>query len=71
MIGQFEVRNADVEDFMRKVGALLKEACPPGWVFSVLVASVGEKGACFYISNGDRESMIGTMQEFIQKHREN
>ncbi len=63
----FEVRNEEIEKLLRDIGHLVGNALPEGWVFNLLIASVGEKGSTFYISNGVREDMIKLMIEFVSK----
>lgn len=68
---RFEVRNEAAEKMLREIGQMLREVCPAGFGFSLLVFSFGEGGNMFYTSNAQREDMIRAMQEFIQKFREN
>ena len=68
---KFEVRDEKAEAMLKEIGTLLKRACPPGFGFSLLVFSFGEGGSMFYTSNAQREDMIRSMQEFIEKFREN
>lgn len=68
---KFEVRNEAAEKMLKAIGNELREACPPGFGFSLLVFSFGEGGSMFYTSNAEREGMIRAMQEFIDKFREN
>jgi len=71
VIPKFEVRNAEVEALLKKLGETLGEACPEGFGFTLLLFSLGEGGSLFYISNAVREDVIRSMEEFIQKFREN
>ena len=68
---RFEVRDEKAEAMLKEIGTLLKQACPLGFGFSLLVFSFGEGGSMFYTSNAKREDMIRAMQEFIAKFREN
>lgn len=68
---RFEVRNEKAEQMLREIGQMLRESCPPGFGFSLLVFSFGEGGSMFYVSNSRREDMIRSMEEFIAKFREN
>jgi hypothetical protein len=64
---EFEVRNAEVEADMKAIGGILAQTLPKGWRFSLLIASVGEGGSTFYISNVVREDAVALMKEFIEK----
>lgn len=68
---QYEVRHEGAENMLNEIGGILREACPEGYGFSLLVFSFGEGGNMFYTSNAQREDMIRAMQEFIQKFRAN
>lgn len=67
ILGNFEHRNANAEFFLREISTSVAKACPPGFVFALLLASIGEGGSLFYASNGHREDLIATMKEFILK----
>jgi hypothetical protein len=67
----YEVRNAEVEAKLREIGRMLKESMVPGFGFTLLISSYGEGGSLFYISSVERQDMINTMREFIQKHEPN
>lgn len=69
--GEFEVRDEHAEEMLRVIGERLREACPPGFGFALLVFTMPGAGSMFYMSNAERESMIQTMEEFIAKFREN
>jgi hypothetical protein len=66
---RFEVRNEAAEAMLKQIGQSLREACPKGYGFGLLVFSFGEGGNMFYTSNAQREDMIRAMQEFIAKFR--
>jgi hypothetical protein len=68
--GNFEVRNEQVEVMLREIGEAMRHACPRGFGFTLMIFSF-DKGAMFYTSNAERESMIEAMQEFIAKFRAN
>jgi hypothetical protein len=75
----YEVRHAEAEKMLNKIGQSLREACPPGFGFSLLIFSwaggYDEKGhplgSMFYTSNAERKTMIEAMREFIRKFEEN
>lgn len=69
--GRFAVRDDRAEKMLKEIGQMLREACPPGFGFSLLVFSFGDGGSMFYTSNADRESMCRAMEEFIAKFRPN
>jgi hypothetical protein len=68
---KMEVRDVEAERALNEIGKLLRKMCPKGYGFSLLLFTFGEGGNLFYTSNSRREDMIRTMQEFIQKFREN
>lgn len=68
---KYEVRDAEVEELLGKIGRLLKDSMPAGYGFSLLIFTFGAGGNMFYTSNAEREGMIQAMQEFIAKFREN
>ena len=68
---KFEVRNEEAEKMLKEIGTLLKQACPPGFGFQLLVFSFGSGGSMFYCSNAERDGMIAAMREFIQKFEAN
>jgi hypothetical protein len=67
---KYEVRNEKVEELLRDLGRKLKDAMPPGYGFSLLMFGFSPNNELFYVSSAQREDMIRTMQEFIQKFRE-
>lgn len=71
MAFEFEVRNEEVEQKLKDIGRMLKEAMPAGFGFTFLMFSYGAEGAMFYISSAQREDMIKALREFIQKHEPN
>lgn len=68
---QYEVRDEKAEKMLNEIGKMLREACPPGFGFSLLVFSFGDGGSMFYTSNAERETMCQAMLEFVQKFRPN
>lgn len=68
---RYEVRDEQAELMLNEIGKILKEVCPKGYGFNLLIFSFGEGGNMFYCSNAQREDMIRAMQEFIAKFREN
>ena len=71
----FEVRNPLIEEKLKEIGRMLKASMPEGFGFTVLIFSYeyegGKLGSLFYMSSAERDSMIATMREFIQKHEHN
>lgn len=64
---QFKVRNTTCENILRDMGGILKNACPPGIGFALLIFEHGtDKGGMFYASNSERTSMIKAMEEFLE-----
>lgn len=70
MSDEFEIKNPEVEELLRKLGRELKADMPPGFGFTLFIQSIGEGGATFYISSLNREGNIKALQEFIDKQKE-
>ena len=68
---KFEVRNEEAERMLRNIGEILRDVCPPGFGFSLLVFAFGKNGSMFYTSNAQRDTMIAAMREFIEKFEQN
>lgn len=68
-MSDFEVRNKITEAILRELGEELKKRIPPGNVFTLLIAILGDNGEMFYISSALREDVIRNMKEFILKQR--
>ena len=66
-MGNFEVENNEIKNSMQKIGKIIAMALPKGWGFTLLIWSKGEGGSMFYISNGNRQDVIASMREFIEK----
>lgn len=69
----FEVRNALIEDLLKKLGRSLKAEMPLGFGFTLMIFDYGKTdgSAMFYISSADRQDMIKAMREFIQRYEAN
>lgn len=67
----YEVRNGEIEAKLKEIGRMLKDSMPQGWGFTLLLTSYGAGGSLFYLSSVERQDMIATMREFIQKHEFN
>jgi hypothetical protein len=63
---RFEMRNQMIEDHLRTVGRTIKSEMPPGWGFTLMMFEF-DGPSMFYMSSAQREGMIKTLQEFIQK----
>lgn len=66
----FEVRNEEIEKELKAIGGLIGKALPEGWVFNLVIASAGEGGSTFYISNIEREGSMNLLQELIDKQKD-
>lgn len=66
--GKTEEYNEQVEFALREVAEYAKTRMPEGMGFTLLMFDFGQKGNMFYISNAQREDVINSMQEFIDKH---
>jgi hypothetical protein len=68
---EFEVRDAEAEAMLKELGGILKNICPHGYGFSLLIFTFGQGGNMFYTSNAQRDDMIRAMRELIQKFEPN
>ena len=66
----FEVRNAQAEAYLKKIGDLFRETIPEGYGFAFLLFGYENK-ELFYTSNAERDGVIATMREFIAKFEHN
>ena len=64
---EYEIENAQVEGILKEIGGQLGAKMPAGFGFNLLIFSFGEGGSMFYISNAQRQDMIESMKEFIEK----
>lgn len=58
---------AEVRDLLNDLGGRLREAMLPGWGYVLLIASFGEQGGLFYISNIEREDVFKMMREYMNR----
>jgi hypothetical protein len=63
----FQVRNEEIEAKLKEIGRDLWGRMPQGWGFTLIISSYGEGGSMFYMSSVEREDMIKTMKELIEK----
>lgn len=69
----YEVENAEIEHILNDIGSKIGQKLPEGWGFTLAIASYGEKGSTFYISNVERSGSIDMLKELIvklQEHKE-
>ncbi len=64
---RYEVKDPDIQRLLQFLGSRLGEAMPEGWGFGLFIFSYGENGAMFYISSAEREGMLKTLKEFIDR----
>ena len=58
-----EIVKAKMQDIAKNV----KKELPEGFGFVVLAFKFNEKGQMIYVSNANREDVINSMKEFIEK----
>lgn len=63
----FEVFDENIEIALKEIGTRIGSSLPEGWAFNLVIASTGEKGSTFYISNMVREDAMKLLQELIDK----
>ena len=61
--------NEQVEFALREVAEFIKPKLPDGMGFTLLMFDFGSGGNMFYISDGQREDVLKSMQEFIDKNK--
>lgn len=69
----FEIKNSEIEHILNDIGTKIGYKLPAGWGFTLAIASYGEKGSTFYISNVERSGSIDMLKELIvklQEHKE-
>lgn len=64
---RYEVRDETAEALLKEIGQLLKDICPSGYGFNLMIFNFGERGNVFYASNADRDDMIHIMKDFIDR----
>lgn len=67
--GTTEEFNEQVEFALREVAEYAKTRMPMGLGFTLLMFDFGEGGNMFYISNAQREDVLKSMEEFLEKNR--
>lgn len=63
----YEVENAEIEGVLTDIGGKIGSVLPKGWGFTLAIASYGENGSTFYISNVERSGSIKMLQELQLK----
>ena len=64
----YQVRDPKAEVVLKKLGEILGKSMPENYGFSLLMWTKGDNGNLFYISNGNRQDVIETMKEFIERN---
>lgn len=70
--GKMQEYNEQVEFALRETAEFIKAngRLPIGMGFVLLMFDFGDKGNMFYISDAQREDVLKSMQEFIDKNKE-
>jgi len=70
---RYEVRNEDIERYLRTMAVMLEAELPKGWAFGLFLAPFGVnqpapegRGAVFWISNGDRAGMLDVVRGWVE-----
>ena len=58
---------AEFKPLLQDLGRLIGGMLPTGWGFTLLMFTFGAGGSLFYISNAQREDVLNTMREFLQR----
>ena len=56
---------------MQSIAKKVDEELPDNFGFVVLAFKFNEKGEMIYVSNANREDVVKSMEEFIEKTKEN
>lgn len=56
---------------MQSIARKVDEELPDNFGFVVLAFKFNEKGEMIYVSNANREDVVKSMEEFIEKTKEN
>ena len=67
MMNEEEIVKSKMQNIARKV----KEELPDDFGFVVLAFKFNEKGEMIYVSNANREDVVQSMKEFIEKTENN
>lgn len=69
---RFEVRNPDMERYLRTLATLIDAEAPDGWGWGLFMVPFGANeaapkgnGAVFWISNSEREGMVDAVKGWI------
>jgi hypothetical protein len=69
---RYEVRNEEIERYLRTLGTLIDSESPEGWGWGLFLVPMGEheaepkgRGVVFWISNSDRAGMIDVIKGWI------
>ena len=60
-----------VKGKMQNIAKSVKKELPEGFGFVVLTFRFNEKGQMIYVSNANREDVVDSMKEFIEKTENN
>ncbi len=73
---RYEVRNPDIERYLRTLATLIDGEAPDGWGWGLFLVPFGEHkaapkgdGAVFWISNSERAGMVQAVKGWIE-HQE-
>ena len=78
---RYEVRNPDIERYLRTLATLIDEEVPEGWGWGLFLVKHGDNpkaphgpspdgaGAVFWISNSERAGMIDCVQDWIDDNK--
>lgn len=55
------------ENSAREIARTIKEACPPGWGFVLVLASYGEGGLSTYLSSVQRADAMKLLREMADR----
>lgn len=68
---RYEVENEKIQKLLLELGRKIKDGMPEGYGFTLLIFGFSPNDELFYLSSAQRQDMVRTMREFIQKFGEN
>lgn len=68
---RYQVRNQEIERYLRTLATLIDEQAPEGWGWGLFLVKHGDHpidkgGAVFWISNSERAGMIDCVKGWIE-----
>jgi hypothetical protein len=65
----YEIRNPEIEALLKELAVKIDSYMPDKYGFTLMIFGYDNQDF-FYISSADRNDMVKTMQEFIERNKE-